>query len=142
MLGLSFAFGGDVDELKAAHQKWLDGWNVRSADTIAGAYHDQAVVVFPDDPFPRDLGASTVQARLQSSEAWRANTESFTATPINLEFRMVGDVGLVWGHYRTVVKPLDGPQQTSFLRTTETWVQSGGKWVLLAWHVSAIPSGN
>lgn len=41
-----------------------------------------------------------------------------------------------------MIKPKDGPLQTSFPRSTFIWTKVEGKWVELAVHHSKIPAGD
>jgi hypothetical protein len=68
--------------------------------------------------------------------------ESLTRTPINLQYRVVGNTGIVWGYETLTYKPKDGPMKTIQSRVTATYTKSGGKWLLLTRHESAIPSGD
>ena len=61
---------------------------------------------------------------------------------IDMEYAVVGNTGIVWGHASGVFKPKDGPVVTVFSRESYTYVKSGGKWLLLSLHNSRIPSGD
>ena len=134
--------GGDLEDLKAAMEGLYSALHQRDAEGIAGAYHDQYVCFTGSGVFPQDWAARSKQERVQYYRNVFEEYEQWTVTLINPQYRVVGNTGIVWGHHRSVRKPKDGPRETSTRRFTRTWVKSGGKWLLLASHRSAVPSGN
>ena len=136
------ARAGDVDDLKAASEAYTEALNKQDVSTVLASYHDDAVTYGPNAVFPNDRNGRSEADQRRGWENFFANRERFTLRRINPQYRVVGTTGIVWGHTRTVVKRKDGPQETRTRRFLSTWVKSGGKWVQLAWHLSAVPSGN
>jgi ketosteroid isomerase-like protein len=66
--------------------------------------------------------------------------ETLTITPLNFQYRVVGDTGYTWGHVVVAFKPKDGPLRVSWAREIMTYARIGEKWQMVAVHVSAIPS--
>ena len=130
--------GGDVDDLKATFEQGIAAVNKRDLDAGSALWHDQIVDFGPVSPFPTDWKA----ARRQGFQALFNNSESFTVTPLNTQYRVIGDTGIVWGHAMFVMKPKDGPMQTNFGRAMGIWTKVEGKWRQVAAHLSRIPSGN
>jgi ketosteroid isomerase-like protein len=128
------ALAGDVDDLKAAFEKGVKGYNSRDENVFA-TVHDQHVDFSATVPFAI-VGKAPYQ---QNTKAFWASTESATIKPINPQFLVVGSTGIAWGHCAVAFKPKDGPQGTYFFRYTFTYAKSGGKWVSVASHVSSIP---
>ena len=136
------ARAGDVDDLKAAGEAYIEALNKQDISALLASRHDDYVSYGPNAVFPRDRKGQSQADRRQGWENFFANFERFTITLINPQHRVVGTTGIGWGHYRSVVKRKDGPQETRTRRFIGTWVKSGGKWVQLAAHLSAVPSGN
>jgi len=134
----SAARGDDVDDLKATFEQLVKAINSRDLDTFVALAHDGVVFFSPISPFPV-VGKAASQQGIQTLFD---NNESITLTPINPQFSVIGNTGIVWGHLATAFKPKDGPMDISFIRCTFTFVKSEGKWLRVATHLSAIPSGN
>ncbi len=134
----SVARGDDVEDLKAAYEQYIAAVNKQDLDGLMALWHDQAVAFGPDAPFPTE-GKAAVQ---QAFQMIFSNNESFTARPMNPQYRVIGNSGIVSGNAVAAVKPKDGPLQTSFLRVLQNWVKVDGQWLLVAFHLSYIPPGN
>ncbi len=134
----SAARGDDVDDLKATFEQLVKAGNSRDLDTFVASAHDAVVFFNPISPFPL-VGKAANQ---QGTQTLFDNNESISITPINPQFNVIGNTGIVWGHLATAFKPKNGPMDISFLRCTFTFVKSEGKWLRVATHLSAIPSGN
>jgi len=130
--------GDDIADLKAAFEQLVKALNARDLDALAVLWHEQITTFQPNSPFPTDGPA--VQRRV--FQGLFDNAERITAIPINPQFRVVNNIGMVWGHFTMMIKPKDGPLQTSFLRSTFIWTKVEGKWVELAVHHSKIPAGD
>ncbi len=136
------ARAADVDDLKAAEEAYVAAFNKQDVSAILASQHDEFVSYGPNAVFPNDRKGRSKADLQQGLENFLAIRERFTITPINPQYRVVGTTGLVWGHERIVRKLKDGPQGTIRVRYIRTWVNSGGKWLRLASHLSAVPSGN
>ena len=129
--------GADIDDLRAAEEQAIAALNRRDLNAFMALHHDQVVVFVADAPFPV-VGKEALQ---QGTQTFFAN-ESITLTPINPQYRIIGTTGIVWAHDMVAIKPKDGPMQTYFNRTMATYTKVDGKWLVVAVHLSAIPSGN
>ena len=137
------ARAGDVDDLKAANEAFIEAVNKQDSSAMLASSHDEYVSYGANAVFPSDRkGRSKADRRQGMEKNVFPNRERFSVTLINPQYRVVGTTGIVWGHVRRVQKLKDGPQETQTGRFLDTWVKSGGKWVLLASHRSAVPSGN
>ncbi len=136
------ARAADVDDLKAAEEAFIEAINKQDVSAILASAHDGYVTYGANAVFPNDRKGRSKADRQRGTENFIANRERSTITLINPQYRVVGTTGIVWGHTRSVVKLKDGPQETRTRRFLNTWVKSGGKWVQLASHRSAVPSGN
>lgn len=133
----SAAYGGDIDDLKAAFEQSVAALNERDLDGFLALSHDQGVSFGPNSPFATD----GKEASRQANQALLANHESITITPINPQYRVIGTTGLAWGHMATALKPKDGPAHTVFVRYLWTFAKVDEKWLRVANHLSRLPSG-
>ncbi len=101
-------------DLKTAFEQLVKALNSRDLNTLSALWHEQITTFQPNSPFPLDGPA--MQRRVFQSLF--DNAESIIAIPINPQFRVVGDIGMVWGHFTLMIKPKDGLLQTSFVRST------------------------
>ena len=137
LLGSTPVLGADIDDFKAAFDKAVNDYNNRD-DAFFAAMHGQPAVFNPGMPFAIDGKAAYEKAMRRS---W-ATYETSVFTPVNPQFRVIGNTGVAWGHYAIAMKPKDGGMETLFGRYTVVSVKSDGKWLVVASHYSPIPSGN
>lgn len=128
----------DVDDLKASFEQWVQALNALDLNALSALEHEQIVSIGPSAPFPVD-GKPAVQ---QGFQALFASLESLSVKPINPQFRVIGDTGLVWDLYAFTAKPKDGPLKTSYGRATFVYTKTAGKWLLIERHLSWLPAGN
>jgi len=105
--------GADLDELKAVHEATIKAINARDAQGWAAGFYDREIRFSAEDPFPAESDKGSLVAAAQNVLATR---ESWTVVPVNLQYRVIGTTGIVWGYHRDVVKPKDGPMQSHVIR--------------------------
>lgn len=132
----SFVGGADLDELRAAHEAIIKAINTRDAPGWAAGFYDREVRFSDEDPFPAENEKGSLVAAAQNAFAAR---ESWTVFPVNLQYRVIGTTGIVWGYHRDVVKPKDGPIGSKVNRVLFVYVKSDGKWLRAASHFSPLP---
>ena len=128
----------DVESLKAAFEKELGFVNAGDLEPLMAMQHEQVVAMNPRSPDVIDTKA----ARRQGYEQLFAGMESFTVTPQNPQYRVVGDTGVVWGTYTISAKPKEGEAATFSARFSRTYVRENGAWRLFLYHVSPVPEGH
>jgi ketosteroid isomerase-like protein len=128
----------DLDGLKAIFGRVVGAFNARDPDTLSRLAHDKVTFFGALTPFPVD-GKDPLRQLFQTMFAYY---EIITFSPINPQFYVVGPTGVVWGNMSLMVKPQGSPPSTLFARYTWTFVQSEGEWLILAAHISRLPSGN
>ena len=132
------ARSADVDDLKAAHEAMIKALSAGDTRGWAAGLYEREVRFALTDPFPIDRERPTPAPGVSSD----SNLESFTVTPVNLQYRVIGTTGLVWGYHRDTIKPKDGPMQSQLSRCLLVYVKTDGKWLRAGSHFSAVPSGN
>lgn len=133
------ARGADIDDLKAAHEASVKALNARDAQGWAAGFYEWEIRFAATDPFPTDRERASLAPGMQEGYAV---LESRTTTPVNLQYRVIGNTGLVWGYHRDTLKPKDGQLQSYLARCLLVYVKTDGKWLRAASHFSAMPSGN
>lgn len=135
-----FALGSDLDDLKAAYEKIIQAWNNFDADTIASMEYPGTVNYFCVYAFPDVAPMENTQERVAKSlKTFFDNVESFSVTPYNIQYRVIGNTGIIWGHFTMNEKQKGENLKTWYVRTTSTWIKSDGKWYVIMTHNSTIP---
>ena len=127
----------DIDELKATFEEWVQALNSRNLKAFSAVLHDEVIFFAHNAPFPVD-GKAAFQQAIQTLVE---NSESFDATLINPQYRVIGNTGIAWGLVAFSSKPKDGPFTTVFGRYTATLTKADGKWLVVADHLSVLPGG-
>ncbi len=96
------ARAGDVDDLKAGNEAFIEAINKREVSALLASRHDEFVVYGTNAVFPDDRKGRSKADRQQAQENFFAIRERFTITLINPQYRVVGTTGIVWGHTRSV----------------------------------------
>lgn len=134
-----YTIGADVDDLKAHYEKWVQAFNSLDAATIAKSVEPGLVVYNTNSPFAEVL--LTQDSFKQSMQNWFSGLESLNIVPVNLQYKVVGNTGIMWGYLSSTSKPKDGPSEAAHCRITTTFVKSSGQWRVLVIHMSKLPSG-
>ena len=141
LLLVSAGWADDIDEIKAVEHSTIEALQARDVDAYLATYHPEEVSMFAWEAFPVDYKGKSEERR-RVVENFFSNVEFLRITPINKQYRVIDTTGLVWGHVKVELKLKDGPLQIRYYRGLWVYVKSGGEWLRLARHVSAIPQGN
>jgi ketosteroid isomerase-like protein len=130
------ARGDDVDDLKATFEQELKALNSRDFNAYVANVHDRVILfgIFP--PFELE----GIEAYRQRYYTLFTTHQSVTFTPLTPQFRVIGNVGVAWGHDRVELKPKDGPTQIYAGRYTFVYTKADGKWVRVVAHASPEPT--
>jgi hypothetical protein len=138
-----FALCSDVDDLKAANQKMFEAYVSQDAETIGTLVYPGAVAYTDDAAFPFVVSIENAQSETTDlMNTVFSNYDYFVMTPYNMQYKVVGDTGIVWGHITIDTKPTGEPGQTNYLRHISTWIKSDGNWRWITFHNSTIPPGD
>ncbi len=132
---------GDVEDLKAAFDQALEYLSQKNLDAFLSVWHPEAVLfsrnqVHPIDRFKLD---DRVWADLFDDFFARIISAGYTQQAV--QWRVIGDTGIVWGLTRFAV---DQRYQASFeqdTRLTAVFVKVDGEWLILHWNDSPLPEG-
>jgi len=129
-------FSSDLDDFKAAVERYYQALNSMDADTIAQMTHPGVVVCEALVPFTRVY--STPEASKNGLKNWFSSLESLNFLIFNPEYKVVGDTGITWCYLGRRTKR-NGVVEDMFSRQTMTFVKVDGKWLLLMNHFSKFP---
>jgi ketosteroid isomerase-like protein len=126
---------GGANGLRTTFEQIVRAENAHDLDMLLATAHDRVVFVGPLAPFP-------VEGKEAYRQAWQTlfAHEQFTVTLTNPQVRAFGPTGVAWGLYTVTLKPKDGPLTTLSGRYTLTFARTEGKWLLVAFHASRLPS--
>ncbi|HXG23586.1 MAG TPA: nuclear transport factor 2 family protein [Chthonomonadales bacterium] len=128
----------DISDLRRTFEQMVHAYNSRNPEVLSALLHDTVVAFTHYSPFPTD-GKSALQRVFQ---ALLTHTESATMTLVNVHYRNTENTGVVYGVGSVTQKPKDGPVRTIFDRQTWIFTKVDGRWLLVAVHLSLLPSGN
>src|SRR2546430_2166358 len=138
LVTVAAAGGEDVGDLKATFEQGVAALNKQDVNAFMALQHDEYTGFGATTPFLTE-GKDALQAALQNTFSSR---ESTTVKPINPQFRVIGNTGIVQTYFTNMFKPKDGPATTTFTRGTLTYAKGDGGWRVVAVHLSRIPSSN
>jgi ketosteroid isomerase-like protein len=133
------ARGDDLADLKAAHAQALKALVTGDVDVWLASLHDEQVRFDRRSQQPTDYKGIDKATLRKEMTAGYANMERYSITPVDLQYRVVGDTGLVWGHNVDSYKDKGSPGTVTISRVTAVYARTGGKWIRVLTHVSALP---
>jgi ketosteroid isomerase-like protein len=135
----STLFGGEVEDLEDTFGSILDALSSKDLDLFLKYWHPEAVLVVRNYFFPIDRAEAGRKVWAGIFRDFFGNTESTVYTPVDVDFRVLGNVGLVWGFSQIFVEPKEGTPRAQSSRLTVTFKRENGKWLIVSWHDSAPP---
>jgi uncharacterized protein (TIGR02246 family) len=129
--------GDDIADLKATFDQATAALNKQDLDALLVFYHDD-YTGFGVTALFLIKGKGALRAVLQPLFATR---ESTTIIPFDPEYHVIDSTGVVQSYFAATVKPKGGPAATSSARASLTYVKTNGRWLLVASHLSRLPSG-
>jgi len=127
-------YGDDLSEVRTLFDKDIHLLNANSNDAFSVAAHDDVVLYGILSPFATKGKAAVQQLVAQYlDDHTRVNFLS-----VNLEFFVVGDSAVAWGHYAISETPKVGKRASIYGRYTFTYTKIGGRWFLAAMHLSPL----
>ncbi len=130
------AHSDDLDDLKATFEQEVKAFNSRDFSTFVATAHEQVVLFGHFPPFELE----GIEAYRQRYQTLFSNNQSVTFAPLTPQFRVIGNVGVAWGHDKLVLKPKDGPSVTYSGRYTFVYTKADGKWLRVVVHASPEPT--
>ncbi len=141
VLATPAAVASDEGDLKAAFQKAMDELRDKDLEGFLSFWHPEAVFLARDRIFALDRAASEYDEWARDVDRFFAKTISAELIPIDVNYRVLGDMGIIWGRARFAVDPVGGGGSDFDSRLTVTLLKTGDKWQIVTWHASATPTG-
>jgi ketosteroid isomerase-like protein len=132
------AWADDREDLKNSFEEILERLNAKDLKGFLSGWHPDAVLMVYDYVFPVDRADAGEEIWSQIFDDFLVSTESIRLIPVDVDFRVVEDTGIVWGTAQNVTELKNGTRRVVNLRLSATFVKAGGRWLLLSWQ-SAIP---
>ncbi len=132
---------GDVDDLKAAFDQALEYLSQKDLDAFLSIWHPEAVLFSRNQIHPTDRAKLDDRVWADLFEDFFARIISAGYTQQAVEWRVVGDTGLVWGLTRLAVDPRFQASFEQDTRLTAVFVKVDGEWLILLWNNAPLPEG-
>lgn len=142
LMAFSPICAGESEELKGQFERVVEELNQRDLEGFLSHWHREAVFYLGDYMFPVDLTEMDPADWAQIWKDFFAATREITFTPVDLEYRVLDNIGMVWGLGQLLVDPLQGPSFSRNVRLTVTLSQGKGAWKIINWHSSPAPENN
>ncbi len=124
-----------IQQVRQLEREWLDAYEKRDSAAMKRIVADDFTIVFPDGS---DQTKAEIVAMMDRGRA--ANRPSPRFTTENVKARAYGDTVILTGLVVTHMKGADGTEKREESRYTDTYVRLGGKWQVVASHLSNAPA--
>lgn len=131
----------ETEQLEQVFQDILDQLRDRNRDAFLDHWHPEAVLFRRNYLFPVDRAKSGADDWARTLDAFFERTVAADFRPANLEFRVIGDTGMVWGTGQFFIDAKEGGGSSQQQRLSAFFARLEGKWKIVHWHASAIPAG-
>jgi hypothetical protein len=123
------------DSLKSTHALLISSANSANFAVLGSVVHPRALGFFQDSVLPVVLTPDVMQTVLTSLSI---DLASLVSVPYETEYAVMGDTGVVCVRY---VQQKDGKasKEQAWRRGTFIYSKLEGKWLLVSWHISAMP---
>jgi len=132
---------GDVDDLKAAFDQALEYLSQKDLDAFLSIWHPEAILFSRNQIHPTDRAKLDDRIWANLFEDFFARIVSAGYTQQAVEWRVIGDTGLVWGLTRFAVDPRYAASFEQDTRLTAVFVKVDGEWLILLWNNAPLPEG-
>ncbi len=139
---IAHAWAGDLEELENEFEGILERLNEKYMKGFLTGWHPDAVLMVYDYVFPVDRADAGEEIWSQIFNDFFVATQRIHLTPIDIDFRVVENTGIIWGRIQTLTELKDGTRRVVNLRLTATFVKTGGRWLLLSWQSAVPPQRN
>ena len=131
------AMADDLADLKATHQIYDKAWNSGDLDTVFEIWQDGGIWLPPSQPFPVETDTSLGRQVLAK---W-LQTHIHQYSWYKVEYRVIGDTGLVWGVTTTdIINKATGTGRRLFHKSAMVFVNVDGKWQAVMAQSTRIPA--
>ncbi len=132
---------GEVEDLKATFDKALEYLSQKDLDAFLSVWHPEAVLFSRNRIHPIDRAKLEDRVWADLFEDFFARIISVGYTQQAVEWRVIGDTGLVWGLTRFAVDPRYEASFEQDTRLTAVFTKVAGEWLIMHWNDSPLPEG-
>ncbi len=132
---------GEVEDLKAAFDQAIEYLSQKDLDAFLSIWHPEAVLFSRNRIHPIDRAKLEDRVWADLFEDFFARIISVGYTQQAVEWRVIGDTGLVWGLTRFAVDPRYQAGFEQDTRLTAVFTKVAGKWLIMHWNDSPLPEG-
>jgi len=118
----------DADDLKATFQVAVEALNSRNLDGFTATIHPQSLSFYSCGPTSGQEGKEACEKDWKRFFTYTANAK-FDAGDVQV--RVIGNTGVVWGKYSAAVKNKDGKEKTHTGRYSLIYTKTDGKWMIV-----------
>ena len=131
------ALADDLAALRATHQKYNKAWNTGDLNAVFEIWQDGGIWLPPSQPFP--IVTNSAIGRQVLNKWFETHIHQYTW--YRVDYRVIGDTGLVWGVTTTdIINKSTGAGKRLFHKSSMVFVNSEGKWQAVMAHSTRIPS--
>ena len=131
------AIADDLADLKAAHEGLVNAWNTGDLYAFFEIWQDGGIWIPTSQAFPVITNSAIGK---QMFSEW-LETHFSRETWYKADYRVIGDVGLVWGVRTSIaIIKATGTGKRTFEKESIVFVKSEGKWKAVMSHSTPIPS--
>ena len=141
ILSITTLPAADEEELRAAFNSALEALSYKELGRFLESWHPEAVL------FTRNQTHAIDRAQLDDRQ-WAKLFEEIFGKVISIgfpqravQFRIVGDTGMVWGLTRLAIDTRAGDGFTEDTRLTAVFSRHQGAWKIIHWNNSPLPTG-
>ena len=129
------ALADDLADLKATHMGWLKAVNTGDVETMVNFWQEGGVFMPASRPFP------IVVNKERAKKIWTRvfQTHMLILTMYKLDYRVIGNTGLVWGHFEELM--MNKEKRKGIRRPRKflmTYLKSEGKWQIVGFAACPI----
>jgi ketosteroid isomerase-like protein len=125
----------DLEELKVTHMNYMGAVNTGNVEAIMGFWVEGGVSFMGGRAFPIVVNIT------RAKKFWSRilQTHRLILIPYKPDFRVIGNTGLVWGHFtQVVINKEKGVGKRRFQKFSYTYIKSEGKWKIALAHSTQI----
>ena len=130
---------GDEEDLKASFKAALESLNTKDLEGFQKAWHTEGVMFTRNRVFAFDLKEIGQEEWSRIFTDLFAGTTELSYTTSDVTYRVMGNVGLVWGLTELAFTVEGQPRQRQDVRLSATLIKSPPGWKIVSWHDSAFP---
>ena len=134
------ALADDLADLKATNETLDKLWNAGDYQAAFEYLDDRMTNIGPRRGFPRTMRGKAFKAMVMKGFAKWYETHTYRLMWYKPDYRVIGNMGLVWGVGEEQIKSKNGPTKRFFLKISRVFVKSEGKWKQVLSHYTPIPS--